>query len=316
MTSLKYNKGMNSKALRFVAAVCLYALVLTGLVFGQAAPKLDKTKLEAYLRHLELWVPQVNVAIEDPKPAANLPGFSLLTVRLSYNGASKNETYYVSQDGQRVLKGDVYDLAKSPFQSNIDKIKTASQASYGSDKADVTLVVYGDFQCPYCKQEAAVLKNNVMSSFSDKVHVYFKDFPLESIHPWAKPASIAGRCALRQSQDLFWNYHDWIYAHQQDVTADNFSSKLQEWAKDSGVDAVQLGRCVDTKATEAEVDANQAEGRALGVDATPTLFMNGRKLVDQLASWEALQQLIPMEIEHQAKQAEACCEVKIPMIGK
>src|ERR1700732_398731 len=98
--------------------------LLAGLsVFAQAqAPATparksatDKAALEAYLRHVELWLPQITVAIDDPKPAPQLPDFSLVGVHLSYNGATKDEMYYVSKDGQKILKGDVYDINKSPF---------------------------------------------------------------------------------------------------------------------------------------------------------------------------------------------------------
>jgi protein-disulfide isomerase len=90
-----------------------------------------------------------------------------------------------------------------------------------------------------------------------------------------------------------------------------------EWAGKNGVDSVQLGRCADGKATEAEVNRTVDMGRVLGVDATPTLYLNGRKLVDQMAQWPTLQQLITLELDHQAKvakEAEKCCVVEIPTI--
>jgi protein-disulfide isomerase len=179
--------------------------------------------------------------------------------------------------------------------------------------------VFGDFECPFCKAEASTLRQQIPAAFPGKVRVYFMDFPLDSIHPWARPASIAGRCVLRQSSDAFWKYHDWIYDQQTEINPDNFNTKLMEWAGKSGVDSVQLGRCVDSKATEAEVNRTQQMGQSIGVDATPTLFLNGRKLVDQMAQWPTLQQLITLEIDHQAKvaqEAEKCCTVEIPTIGK
>ncbi|HLH44219.1 MAG TPA: thioredoxin domain-containing protein [Bryobacteraceae bacterium] len=305
---------------------CLGLLALSAFSQAQpaapktAAPALDKIKLEAYLRYLELWVPDVNVKIDDPQPFGGMPGFNEVKVHLSYKSAAMDQTYYVSGDGQKVFKGDVFDLSKSPFQNALDSLKTDRQPSYnGSAESKVKLLVFGDFQCPYCKAEAATLRQQIPASFPGKVQVYFMDFPLDSIHPWARPASIAGRCILRQSSDSFWKYHDWIYDVQQDVTADSFNSKLMEWAGKNNVDAVQLGRCVDSKATEAEVNRTVAMGRELGVDATPTLFLNGRKLVDQMAQWPTLQQLITLEMDHQAKlaeEAEKCCTVEIPQIGK
>ena len=319
-------KGRPLMKLFACSLLCIGAL--TQSAFSQAkpgapkaaAPTLDKVKLEAYLRYLELWVPDVAVKIDDPKPISGMPGFTEVKVHLSYKTAAMDQTYYVSGDGQKVFKGDVFDLSKSPFQTALDSLKTDQQPGYnGSAEAKVKILVFGDFQCPYCKAEATTLRQQIPASFPGKVEVYFMDFPLDSIHPWAHPASIAGRCVLRQSSDSFWKYHDWIYEVQQDVTADNFNSKLMEWAAKNSVDAVQLGRCVDSKATEAEVNRTVAMGRELGVDATPTLYLNGRKLVDQMAQWPTLQQLITLEMDHQAKvaeEAEKCCTVEIPQIGK
>jgi hypothetical protein len=86
----------------------LATLLLASLsLFAQTAPKsnIDKAAVEAYLRHAELWVPQVSVKIADPKPSAYLPGFSELAVHLSYNGQAKDEHYYISQDGKSHREG-------------------------------------------------------------------------------------------------------------------------------------------------------------------------------------------------------------------
>jgi protein-disulfide isomerase len=302
------------------------ALIVLPMFAQTAAPKaaIDKAALEAYLRHAELWVPQVAVVIDDPKPSAYLPGFSEIAVHLSYNGQSKDERYYVSQSGKNIIKGEVYDMAKSPFQSNIDQIKLDSQPSYGTAGAPVTIVVYGDFQCPVCKVEADVMRKNLVQNFPDKVLVYFKDFPLESIHPWARAASDTGRCIYKQDPQAFWKFHDWIYENQDGVTPDTLNSKVMTWAGTNGVDSIQLGRCVDGKITDKEVAQNVTEGRALGVDATPTLFINGRKFVGAL-EWPIMKQLVALEIEHQAAEkttakaadtkCEETCVVNIPRIA-
>jgi protein-disulfide isomerase len=300
-------------------------LLLSLAAFGQAgrpaaAPTLDKTKLEAYLRHVEVWVPQIAVKIDDPKPAPDLPGFNIVAVHLTYNKDAIDQNYYVSNDGQKILKGQVWDLSKSPFQAALDKIKTDNQPSFGAKAgAPVSLVVFGDFECPYCKEEAGVLRQNVPANFADKVRVYFMDYPLESLHPWARSAAVAGRCVYRQSEDAFWKYHDWIYETQPEVTVDNYNAKLMEWAGKNGVDSVQLGRCIESKATEPEVERTKAMARSVDVDGTPTLFLNGRKLMDQNAQWPVLSQLIALEIDHQAAvkaEAEKCCTVDVPKILK
>ena len=76
------------------------------------------------------------------------------------------------------------------------------------------IVEFSDFQCPYCKEEAKMLRQNLIQTYPKQVRLYFKDFPLENMHPWAKAAAIAGRCVFQQKTDAFWEYHDWIFAHQ------------------------------------------------------------------------------------------------------
>jgi protein-disulfide isomerase len=281
-----------------------------------SASKIDKVQLEAALRHIELWIPQVQAKLDDPTPSKELPGFYDVAVHLSYQNQAIDAKYLVSADGKKIVKGDVYDSGKNPFQGNVDKLKTDLQPSYGDASASVVAIIFGDFQCPLCKQEAEAMRPNLTKTFAGKVRVYFKDFPLESIHPWARAASIAGRCVYRQDPQAFWKYHDWIYGVQGEIALDNLNSKVLAWAGENGVDGVQLGRCMDNKATEADVNRNIAEGRSLGVDATPTMYLNGRKVVGAM-DWPAMERLLNFELEHQAKAAadEKCCTVEIPSLA-
>ena len=298
---------MNHKTL------ALLTLALGPSLLAQPAA-IDKPTLEAALRHIELWIPEVQAKLDDPKPSQELPGFFDVAVHLSYNGQSIEQKYLVSGDGNHIVKGDIYDVGKSPFQNNIDRIKTDLQPAYGDAGAPVNAVIFGDFQCPLCKQEAEAMRPNLTKTFPGKVRVYFKDFPLESIHPWARAGSIAGRCVYRQDPEAFWKYHDWIYNVQADITKDNLTAKVLEWAGQNNLDSAQLGKCIDNKATEADVDKNIAEGKALGVDATPTMFLNGRKVVGAM-DWQNMANLLKFEIEYQAKNNEKCCTVEIPSLA-
>ncbi|HOK45414.1 MAG TPA: DsbA family protein [Bryobacteraceae bacterium] len=307
----------------------LFALCVAGLgalavaqrpATGGAAPRksfYDKAELEQYLRHLYVWGPKISVTISDPKPSAKLPGFNEVNVRASAGQAVQDELFYISTDGQRILKAAVFEFGQNPFKAELDKLKTEFQPSFGTPGAPVVIVVFTDFECPYCKQEAKMLRDNLMNAFPKQVRVYFKDFPLESIHPWAKMASIAGRCVFRQKPAAFWDYHDWVYEHQSEINAGNFKSKVMEFAKTKAneIDVAELTRCMETRATEAEVDRNIAEGKSLGVNSTPTLFVNGRRLVGTM-EWHNLRQIIENEIEYQAvakNAGEDCgCEVKLP----
>jgi protein-disulfide isomerase len=295
--------------------------LLAAFLLSGAAPEkktaLDKSTLEAYVRHLFVIAPQIKVDIENPKPSA-LPGFLDVTVKLSAGNQTQEVLLYVSKDGQKIVQGTVFDVAQNPFKSDLDKLNTKLQPSLGTPGAPVVLVEFSDFECPFCKEEAKMLRDNLLSAYPKQVRLYTKDFPLEQIHPWAKAAAIAGRCVFRQNPAAYWDYFDWIYASQDQIKPENLKDKVLEWAKGKQIDALQLNRCMETKATEAEVDKNIAEARALGVNQIPMLFVNGRRLAGRL-DWASLRNIIDNEIEYQktAKNAgEDCgCEINLTMPG-
>lgn len=278
----------------------------------------DKATLEAYVRHVFVWNSQVKVEIGDPKPS-QLPGFSEVNVHASQGEASADETLYVSKDGQKIVRGAVYDVAQNPFKPELDKLHTDMEPSMGTPGAPVVIVMFSDFECPFCKDEAKSLRANLLATYPKEVRLYFKDLPLSSIHPWAMQAAIAGRCIFKQNPAAFWDYFDWIYEAQGDVTADNLKSKVLEFVKGRQIDPLQLEHCMDSKATQPEIDKSIVESKTLGVTGTPTLFVNGRLLTGGAAQWASLRQVIDYEIEYQktAKNAgEDCgCEVKLSTPG-
>ena len=280
-----------------------------------AKTALDKATFEAYVRHLFVWGKTVNVVVSDPKPSSQLTGFVEVTAHASVGEAVQDETFLVSKDGRKILKAMVFDVARNPFKPDLDKLKTQFEPSMGTPDAPVVLVVFTDFECPVCKEEAKMLRQNLLSAYPKQVRLYLKEFPLVQIHPWAKIAAIAGRCIFRQNPAAFWDYHDWVYEHQSEITAANFRLKLGEFIAGKELDGIQLSRCLDARATEGEVDRSITEGKGLNVRATPTLFINGRRLEGQIP-WPTLREIIDFEIEYQktAKNAgEDCgCEVKLP----
>src|SRR5580704_17433564 len=84
------------------------------------------------------------------------------------------------------------------------KLNIEDQPAFGPAGAPVTIVEFGDLECPSCRAEAPALRQLIPELYPGKVRVVFKDSPLESIHPWARAASIAARCVFRQNKDAFW----------------------------------------------------------------------------------------------------------------
>jgi len=294
---------------KMLPPVAIGLLALAAVLIGQAqSPKksaLDKPTLEAYVRHIFVMDSSIAVQVSDPKPSQEMPGFFDVTVHASKGAAAQDFQFYVSKDGSRVVQGTVFDIAHNPFKGELDKLKNEGAPGIGTSGAPVAIVEFSDFECPFCKEEAKLLRDNLLTAYPKQVKLYFREFPIESLHPWAKPAALAGRCIMRQNAATFWDYHDWIFGNQQQVTQDNFKDQVTGWVKNrKDLDAMQFTQCLDTKATESEVERSLAMGRDLGVNSTPTLFINGRRIA-QAIDWPSLRNIIDYEIEYQKTAKDA-----------
>ncbi|HEY7651524.1 MAG TPA: thioredoxin domain-containing protein [Methylomirabilota bacterium] len=140
----------------------------------------------------------------------------------------------------------------------------------GPAAAPVTIFEWSDYQCPYCKGAQEVLVR-LQAEFPDTVRIAFKDFPLRS-HDRAVPAALAARCAGAQGR--YWEYHDLLFVAQPDFSRD----ELLGYARRLGLEASPFSECLDSARFQDAVLADQREGRDAGVRATPTFFINGRKI--------------------------------------
>lgn len=144
--------------------------------------------------------------------------------------------------------------------------------------APVTVIEYSDFQCPYCAQIHQSLKKLAEAS---KIKWVYRNLPLASIHPYAIEAAEAAECAGQQ--DKFWEYADALFASQAELrTTESLGIFLTQMAKQVGLEERRFGSCLSSKQFESRVRAQGAEGASLRIDATPTIFVNGKREVGAL----------------------------------
>jgi protein-disulfide isomerase len=143
--------------------------------------------------------------------------------------------------------------------------------SLGSASAPVTVIEFSDFQCPFCLRVAPTLKR-LRETYGDRVRLVWKDFPLTQIHPQAFKAGEAAHCAGDQGK--YWEYHDRLFANQQALQP----ADLKRYAADLGLDSPKFDACLDTAKYGERVRNGVAEGTRLGVNSTPTVYINGRML--------------------------------------
>jgi len=165
--------------------------------------------------------------------------------------------------------------------------------SEGKADAAVTLVEYSDFQCPFCLRVMPTLKQ-LRAKYGDKLRIVWKDFPLTQIHPQAFVAAQAGNCAREQGK--FWELHDKMFGNQSALQPE----ALKRYAAEAGVDAAKFNQCLDTSKYESRVqDAIRAGGR-LGIQSTPTVYVNGR-MINGAQPIEVFQAVIDEELARGGK---------------
>jgi protein-disulfide isomerase len=145
----------------------------------------------------------------------------------------------------------------------------ASDPVRGPESAPVTIVEFSDYQCPFCARATPVLAR-VRATYGDRVRIVWKDFPLDQIHPRAHELAQAARCAGDQGK--YWEFHDHVFSAQ-DAAA---STPLEDYAKALGIKPPPFVECVKSKRYGQAVMDGQDAGNSLGVEATPTFFVNGR----------------------------------------
>ena len=261
---------------------------------GEPAPKLDKSRLELYLRYLEGYPSEVKIGIDDPSPSA-YKAFYRVLAHLSMNGRKvADRVIYVAPDGELFAAGSIFDIHKNPFLDTLERLPT-NGPSFGPSDAKVTLVVFSDFECPYCREFARTVRDNISRKYSSDVRVIFRDFPLDHIHPWARAAAEASHCIAIQKPAAFWTFHDWFFQHQEEVSAANVKEKTLDLGKQENLDLAKLSTCMDTHATAKEVEDSLEAGRRLQVEQTPTTFVNGR-MVSGAVPWSSLEPVIQLEL--------------------
>jgi protein-disulfide isomerase len=156
-------------------------------------------------------------------------------------------------------------------------LQTNDPPESGPDNAPVTLVVFSDFQCPYCARFAQSIKA-IRSSPRHDVKIVFHQFPL-SIHPNAKKEAELAVCTAEQSAVAFWELHDYLFAHQQsDGNKDPSRAGLQFISARHDVNVHQLSACMGSPETESKIARDIELGTKYGVSATPTSFLNGQRV--------------------------------------
>lgn len=251
---------------------------------SNSAPPDVAQKVQRQVRAYFNIPPDVDVKL-GPLSPSEFPNYDNVTITLSQRGKSQSIDFILSKDGKSLIRMTKLDMTKDPYVETMKKIDLAGRPVRGNPDAKVTIVNYDDFECPFCSRMHSTLMSEILPQYADKIRIVYKDYPL-SMHPWAQHAANDANCLAKESDKGYWEFADYVHANQHTISGPQRNEQQAfveldrltlDIGKKNGADATKLQACVKAQADGA-VKSSMAEGDAIGVSATPTMFVNGERL--------------------------------------
>jgi protein-disulfide isomerase len=278
--------------------VCLLAIAGAGCKAQTAQKNTPDTKnaVDAQtVRKIEVLIrAKLNVPVEyqiaiGPRMPSDTAGFDTVQITFSLPGhpdSTRTVPFLLSKDGNRLRRMSEWNIEKDPRSL----IPSSDRPVRGNPDAKVVIVNFDDLECPFCAKMHAELFPETLEHYKGLVKIVYRDLPLEEIHLWAVHAAVNANCLAAQNATAYWSYVDYLHTHGQDVTGpdrDLAKSKamLDKLAKQQGaankLDEAKLDACI-AKQDETAVRAEMNQASSLGIDQTPTVYVNGESLAGAL----------------------------------
>jgi len=203
--------------------------------------------------------PDVQVIL-GPLRSSEFANYDALTVTFASPHKKQDFEFLLSRDHKTLVRLTKLDLTTDPYAAIMTKIDVSGRPTRGNKDAKVTVVNYDDFECPFCSRMHQTLFPGLFKEYGDRVLFIYKDYPLEEIHPWAVHAAVNANCLGAQNSDAYWDYADYLHGNQQAISGE----------KGRDGQNTELDKLATLQAQKHNLD--------VGVDATPTMFISGRKL--------------------------------------
>ncbi|MBZ5523029.1 MAG: DsbA family protein [Acidobacteriia bacterium] len=285
---------------KIAAFLNAFLIVFTVSSLGQAqktaapAPLAPATvrRIEAEVRSHYNVPAQIEISFAPPD-ASEITGYDHLAITFNGGGRTTTHDFLISADRKTLAHLEKFDIS----QDFMSKIEVKGRPVRGNAGAKVTIVNFDDFQCPFCARMHATLFPGVLKTYGSLVKIIYKDYPLTEIHPWAMHAAVAANCLAAQNNDAYWEFADDVHGKQRQVagqnpaeTTANIDRLAAEVAGKRQLDSPKLNACLKAN-DETAVRASMEEADKLGVDSTPTMFINGERASGALPE-EALRAII------------------------
>ena len=228
---------------------------------------------------------KVDIVVGERK-ASDFPGYDTLQVTLVTGDSKKPFDFLISKDNNTLGRFTKMDV--SPASDPMSKIDVSGRPVRGNPDAKVVVVNFDDFQCPYCAEMHSQMLESILKPYGDRIKLVYKDYPLP-FHPWAMHAAVDANCLAAQNTDAYWGFADYVHTNLDKIQGprtpkrplDDQMKDVDQVALDQAtqhkLDSAKLAACMKA-ADDKAIQASIKEGDALGVDGTPTMFINGEKV--------------------------------------
>lgn len=259
--------------------------------------------VNSFLQQTFGYDPSVSWKVIEIRPAED-EGLAEVLVQISNAQGKQGSKLYVTPDGKHAIAGDLIPFGAKPFEDARQTLaKKVFGPSTGPSDAPVSIVEFSDLQCPYCKQAQPTIDKLI--SEEKNVRLTFQNFPLP-MHNWAAKGAQYADCVTRKSPEAFWTFVHTTFDEQSDITPENADEKLTANAEKAGMKGKGVAACAATAETAGRVQRSIQLGTEVEVTATPTLFINGRKISNVTGiPYEVLKQLVEFAARQPAQAAAA-----------
>lgn len=273
----------------------LIFLLIAGAGCRAQAPSTNKPAESNLDRQIKLTIrSQYNVPPDytvtlGQRSKSDINGFDTLPVTFSNSHGNKKTTaFLISKDNNTLARLEKFDLTRDP----VSNITTLGRPVRGNPHAKVTVVSFDDLECPFCAQMNDLLFPATQQHYGNQVRYIYKDFPLP-LHPWAMHAAVDVNCMAAESPAGYWNLVDYIHNHGSEISGEgkqqnvvgaeaNLDQATREEGKRKKIDMDKLNACI-AKQDQSGIRDSIKQGDLLGVDGTPTLFINGERATGALS---------------------------------
>jgi protein-disulfide isomerase len=288
----------------------IFLLVCLGCSAQSVSPNLARL-IERQVRAYYEVAPDVKITIGTLKPS-EFPAYDAVTVTLANEGQQKEYEFLVSKDQKSLIRMTKLDLTKDPYAEIMKKIDLNGRPVRGDKSAKVIAVNFDDFECPFCSRMHQTIFPELLKEYGDRVAFIYKDFPLSEIHPWAIHAAVDANCLGAQNSDAYWDFADYIHSNQQEINGQH-GQDAQFGALDKltllqgqkhNVDSAKLQSCMKAQ-DQTAIKASVQQGEAVGVNATPTFFVNGMKTHDGALSLDEMRAMLDQALKEAGENPPA-----------